>query len=86
MWPYGRMIMCHMIADTEEELDAMATKLGVRRWKQESDRDRGIAALTHYDIAKSKRAEAIRYGAVALDTLKEEADVLERLAKEQRLI
>lgn len=86
MWPYGRMIMCHMIADTEDELDEMATKLGLRRWKQESDRDRGIAALVHYDVAKSKRSEAITYGAIALDTLEEEAAVLERLAKEQGLI
>lgn len=82
MWPYGRMIMCHMVADTEEELDVMADNIGVaRRWKQDDRRgDSGVGGIVHYDIAKSKRVLAIRYGAIALDDLQAEADVLERLA------
>lgn len=54
----GRMyVMCHMIADTDGELHAMADKIGVsRRWFQGD----------HYDIAKSKRALAIKHGAIAL--------------------
>lgn len=54
---FGRLIMCHMIADTEAELHAMADRIGVaRRWYQ---RD-------HYDIAKSKRALAVAAGAVEI--------------------
>ena len=52
--PFGRMIMCHMVADTDDELHAMANKIGVaRKWFQ---RD-------HYDIALSKRSLAITEGA-----------------------
>lgn len=85
MWPYGRMVMCHMVADTEAELDEMARQLGLRRaWKQRNrDRRPGtVGALVHYDIAKSKRAQAVRLGAIPLDDLHAEAAVLERLAKE----
>lgn len=49
-----RTIMCHMIADTEEELHAMAERIGVtRNWYQ---RD-------HYDIAMSKKKLALAAGA-----------------------
>lgn len=51
---FGRMVMCHMIADTEEELHAMAARIGVaRKWYQGD----------HYDIALSKRQMAIVFGA-----------------------
>ena len=60
--PYGRMLMHHMVADSIEELHAMADRIGVaRRWFQ---RD---ASTPHYDVCRSKRALALRYGAVALD-------------------
>lgn len=81
MWPFGRMIMCHMVADTEEELDEMADKIGVaRRWKQAPRRDKGVGSLVHYDIAKSKRQLALYHGAVPLNDIEAEAEVLERLA------
>lgn len=50
---YGRMVMCHM-ADTEDELHAMADLIGVdRKWYQ----------YPHYDIALSKRTLAVANGA-----------------------
>ena len=53
--PFGRLIMCHMLADTEAELHAMAARIGVaRRWYQGD----------HYDVCLSKRAAAVRAGAV----------------------
>jgi hypothetical protein len=58
------MIMCHMIADTPAELQAMADKIGVaRRWFQSPPK----ASFWHYDIAKSKRALAVKFGAVECD-------------------
>ena len=59
--PGRRYVMSHMIADTDDELHAMADKIGVaRKWFQ---RD-------HYDITQSKKALAIKHGARAI-TLRE---------------
>ena len=59
---FGRMVMCHMMADTSEELHAMADRIGVaRRWCQHPG-----TAREHYDIALSKRALAVKYGAVEI--------------------
>lgn len=56
---YGRMKMCHMVADTDEELHTMAAKIGVdRRWHQKPG-----TPQSHYDICLSKRALAVRLGA-----------------------
>lgn len=58
MGSYGRMKMCHMVADTVEELHIMADKIGVKRkWFQGSKRP-------HYDICIRKRNLAIRLGAI----------------------
>lgn len=58
--PYGRMIMCHMMADTTEELLAMADRIGVaRKWLQKAG-----TVSEHFDISKGKRAEAVTAGAV----------------------
>jgi hypothetical protein len=59
-WPYGRMMMCHMIADDVDALHAMADRIGVaRRWFQ-------YARYPHYDICKSKRALAVKFGAIEI--------------------
>lgn len=61
---YGRMIMCHMWADTLPELLAMVDAIGVhRRWLQQPPH----ASWVHFDISKGKRVEAIRLGAVETD-------------------
>lgn len=60
---YGRMVMCHMLADTDEELHAMADRIGVaRRWWQSPAKTSG----SHYDIALVKRALAVEFGAVGI--------------------
>lgn len=57
--PYGRMIMCHMMADTREELDAMADKIGVaRKWIQLEGR------FPHYDVCLSHKKKALSHGAI----------------------
>lgn len=57
---FGRMIMCHMTADSMAELHEMAERLGLRRWFQ-SD-----ATHPHYDVSLSKRAEAVALGAIEI--------------------
>jgi len=55
---FGRLIMCHMIADSDEELRAMVDKIGVsQRWHQGD----------HFDICLSKKALAIENGAVEVN-------------------
>ena len=57
--PFGRMMMCHMMADTTDELLAMADKIGVnRKWLQ-----RPGTVYEHFDIAMTKRALAVAAGA-----------------------
>ena len=59
--PFGRMVMCHMIADTDEELHTMADRIGVaRKWFQRK------ASGDHYDISLSKRERAFDFGAVPI--------------------
>ena len=58
--PYGRMKMCHMIADTEEELHEMADKIGMKReWFQNT-------SMPHYDVGMGKRTLAVEYGATEI--------------------
>ncbi|WP_213761752.1 DUF4031 domain-containing protein [Caballeronia sp. dw_19] len=60
---YGRMVMCHMLADTDDELHAMAWRIGVAmKWWQSPEKTSG----SHYDIALSKRALAVAAGAIEI--------------------
>lgn len=51
---YRRMKMSHMLADSDEELHAMAARIGVRRRWFQGD---------HYDVCLAKRALAVQFGA-----------------------
>jgi hypothetical protein len=56
--PGRTYVMSHMIADTDDELHTMAVRIGVaRKWFQGD----------HYDITQTKRAAAVKHGAVELD-------------------
>lgn len=57
---FGRMKMCHMIADSRKELIGMVQKIGV----DEKHIQHAGTYQEHFDIAKGKRALAIRHGAV----------------------
>lgn len=64
---FGRMVMCHMFSPDLGELHAMADKIGVaRRWFQ-NPLTMPKVSWPHYDIAQSKRALAVRHGAVECD-------------------
>lgn len=59
---YRNMIMCHMIADTIDELHDMADKIGSKRsWFQKN------ASFPHYDIPLFRKKEALKHGAILLN-------------------
>lgn len=58
-FPYRRMKMSHMIADTHTELIEMAKKIGVNvKWIQKEG-----TKYEHFDICKSKKERALKFGA-----------------------
>lgn len=54
-WRYEHA--CHMLADTERELEAMARKLKLRQNWRHGD---------HYDLTANKRRQAVAAGALEL--------------------
>ena len=77
--PFGRMVMCHMLADTDDELHAMADRIGVaRRWHQKPGTHR-----SHYDICLAKRAQAVAAGAIEV-TQREAARITRRKRADAR--
>jgi hypothetical protein len=62
-YAYGRMKMCHMLADDTAELLAMADRIGVqRKWLQKEGKPD-----EHFDVCKAKRALAVKAGAKEVD-------------------
>lgn len=62
VWPYGRMMMCHMFSQDVESLHEMAHQIGIqKKWFQNKP------GFPHYDICKSKRAIVVKLGAIEVD-------------------
>ena len=57
-----RVATCHMLADTMEELFAMAEKIGMKKQWLHKD---------HFDLMIGKRNLAIKNGAIAVDDRRE---------------
>jgi hypothetical protein len=61
---FGRMVMCHLWADSVDELHAFAARLGLKRtWFQCPPK----ASWEHYDISLGIKAKALALGAVLTD-------------------
>jgi len=59
-WRHGRS--CHLIADSVDELIEFAIQMGLRReWYQPK-------SSPHFDLTVDARSEAVRRGAVELDS------------------
>jgi len=59
---FGRMIMCHLVADTTHELIAMAAKIGVdHKWIQYPG-----TANEHFDVSLGCKKKALAYGAIEI--------------------
>lgn len=59
--PYGRMKMCHMVADTMDELLEMAKAI------QLDARHFQMSSSPHFDLSQSYRARAVALGAIEVD-------------------
>jgi len=55
----------HMVADTEEELDVMAVKIGINTRHKQTSR---ITGIIHYDLTEGKRRIAIEHGSIPIST------------------
>lgn len=73
--PFGRMKMCHMMADTHDELVVMADQIGVsRRWIQNA----GNPVHEHFDVSKGARAKAVAAGAYEITYIPGLGELLDR--------
>lgn len=77
---FGRMKMCHMMADSTDELLLMADRIGVsRKWIQEAG-----TYHEHFDVSSGKRLEAIKLGAIAI-TMDDLGDMLVKRRLEMQM-
>ncbi len=56
---HGMDRACHMMADSDRELEAMAEKIGLRKAWRHGD---------HYDVGANKRRQAVALGAEEVST------------------
>jgi Protein of unknown function (DUF4031) len=64
VWQRRGRRFCHLVADSPEELEDFAARLGLRRaWLQTKP---GRPWKDHYDLPAWARAEAVRLGALEL--------------------
>ncbi len=80
VWPWRGQRWAHMMADTLEELHAMAAALGIPR-RAFQDKTSGA----HYDLTGALREQAIALGAVAISRHRDREQVraVIRRAREQ---
>lgn len=58
--PFRGMVMCHMLADSLEELHDMALLIGMKlEWFQPT-------STPHYDLDVERRASALQHGAIEI--------------------
>jgi hypothetical protein len=58
---FGGLSLCHLLADSLEELHAAAQKIGVDPALFQRDQ------IPHYDLSRAKREQAIKAGAKVID-------------------
>jgi hypothetical protein len=68
---YGRMLMCHMVADSIDELHEFAVKIGLKREWFQGENEKN----PHYDLSQAKRKKAVDNGAIEIGS-KELIEVL----------
>jgi len=71
---FGGLSLCHLLADSLDELHAMARKISVEPSLFQHDH------IPHYDLSRAKREQAIAAGAKVIDR-HELALLVERFSK-----